>query len=155
MLWRSRKQVEKSFLFSPLLSKQGKAFSLFSPILFFLCPNKARKERDKIGFLPTKNFMSRTQWKVSIWEKEEMSMGKLRFGNTTPNISFLLFTFRSLFLFLFLFPITLWFLFFDDGKIEIGIKLECLGVLVSRWRVLACLGVCFGSVLLRLYMVLI
>lgn len=37
-------------------------------------------------YVPTKVFMSRTQWKVSIWEKVEMSIGKLRFGNTTPNI---------------------------------------------------------------------
>uniref|UniRef100_A0A2P2ISK0 Uncharacterized protein n=1 Tax=Rhizophora mucronata TaxID=61149 RepID=A0A2P2ISK0_RHIMU len=30
--------------------------------------------------------MSRIQWNVSIWEKAEMSMGKLRLGKTTPNI---------------------------------------------------------------------
>lgn len=36
--------------------------------------------------LPTKVFMSRTQWKVSIWAKVEISMGKLRFGKTTPNM---------------------------------------------------------------------
>lgn len=37
---------------------------------------------------PTKVFMSRIQWKVSIWVKVEMSIGKLRFGKTTPNIFF-------------------------------------------------------------------
>lgn len=37
--------------------------------------------------LPTNVFISRIQWKVSIWAKVEMSMGKLRFGNTTPNIA--------------------------------------------------------------------
>lgn len=41
------------------------------------------KKKNKI---PTKVFMSRIQWKVSICEKEEMSIGKLRFGKTTPNI---------------------------------------------------------------------
>ena len=31
--------------------------------------------------------MSRTQWRGSMWVKEEASMGKLRSGNTTANIA--------------------------------------------------------------------
>jgi hypothetical protein len=45
-----------------------------------------RRKRWSTEYVPTKVFMSRTQWKVSIWEKVEMSIGKLRFGNTTPNM---------------------------------------------------------------------
>lgn len=50
---------------------------------------KRKKQRE--DDLPTKVFMSRTQWNVSIWEKVEMSIGKLLLGNTTPNISSLFF----------------------------------------------------------------
>lgn len=52
---------------------------------------KKRKKTEREDDLPTKVFMSRTQWNVSIWEKVEMSIGKLLLGNTTPNISFLFF----------------------------------------------------------------
>lgn len=50
-----------------------------------------RQKTEREDDLPTKVFMSRTQWNVSIWEKVEMSIGKLLLGNTTPNISFLFF----------------------------------------------------------------